>query len=77
MFCVGSHLDEKGKRSVLVGGKNIIPQQYCGTVGGRSTTDFIVVGRYRNIEARFVLTTSDIIYRPATSKKYNVAPPGL
>jgi len=33
---------EDGVRTVVVGGKNDSPQQYCGTVGGQST-DFAMV----------------------------------
>lgn len=35
------------KKTVLVGGKNDVPQQYCGTVGGQSM-DFVIIGRSRN-----------------------------
>ena len=48
---------EDGVRTVVVGGKNDIPQQYCGTVGGQST-DFAMVDT--EIKVRFVLTGSDI-----------------
>lgn len=28
---------EEGSKTVVVGGKNDVQQQYCGTVGGQST----------------------------------------
>jgi len=48
---------EDGVRTVVVGGKIDIPQQYCGTVGGQST-HFAMVDT--EIKACFVLTASDI-----------------
>lgn len=44
---------EEGVRTVVVGGKNDVPQQYCGTVGGQST-DFTMVDT--EIKACFVPT---------------------
>lgn len=48
---------EDGVRTVVVGGKDDIPQQYCGTVGGQST-DFRY-GRYRN-QGMFRFNHTDI-----------------
>jgi hypothetical protein len=50
---------EDGVRTVVVGGKNDIPQQYCGTVGGQST-GFTMIDT--EIKVCFVLTTSDSRY---------------
>jgi hypothetical protein len=33
---------EEGAKTVVVGGRNIIPQSYCGTVGGQSTSYSVV-----------------------------------
>lgn len=33
---------EEGSKTVVVGGKSDVPQQYCGTVGGQST-DFSTI----------------------------------
>ena len=62
---------EDGVRTVVVGGKNDVPQQYCGVVGGQST-DFAMVDT--EIKACFVLIVSDIVHvltwlaRPPSSR---------
>lgn len=50
---------EDGVRTVVVGGKDDIPQQYCGTVGGQST-GFQMVDT--EIKVYFVLTASEIVH---------------
>ena len=49
----------EGAKTVVVGGKKTVPQQYCGTVGGEST-DF---------------TTMDSLVKTAQLKNNSLAPP--
>lgn len=51
----------EGVRTVVVGGKRDVPQQYCGTVGGQST-DF---------------STIDTEIKTAKLKNHSLAPPDL
>jgi hypothetical protein len=43
---------EEGVRTVVVGGKQDVPQQYCGIVGGQST-DFTMVDTEVKVKATF------------------------
>ena len=49
----------EGAKTVVVGGKKTVPQQYCGTVGGQST-DF---------------STVDTLVKTAQLKNNTLAPP--
>jgi len=51
----------EGVKTVVVGGKQGVPQQYCGTVGGQST-DFSMI---------------DTEVKSAKLKNHTLAPPDL
>ena len=52
---------EEGAKTVVYGGGSIVPQQYCGTVGGQSTD-------YSTIDSEIVTTGL---------KDHPLAPPDL
>ena len=70
----------EGVKTVVVGGKQDVPQQYCGIVGGQSTdfstidTQIKVRGRLTNI---FHYSTHDVSFQSAGLKNNSLAPPDL
>ena len=55
---------EEGAKTVVVGGKAEIPQQYCGTVGGQST-DFSTIDTEVKVKYLFFSHTKPPLPNPA------------
>jgi hypothetical protein len=52
---------EDGVRTVVLGGKQDVPQDYCGTVGGQST-DYSMIDTEIKVSRVFVIFTA-LMYR--------------
>ena len=53
---------EDGVRTVVLGGKQDVPQDYCGTVGGQST-DFSTIDTEIKVSKLFIILTTLMMYR--------------